>query len=80
MHQPFYKDLVSGQYKLPWTRLHALKDYRGMVRVLEDFPRVHQTFNVVPSMLAQVEEYATGEACGRLLALRPQARRGSHRR
>ncbi|HSW50366.1 MAG TPA: glycoside hydrolase family 57 protein, partial [Bryobacteraceae bacterium] len=62
MHQPFYKDLVSGEYKLPWTRLHALKDYRGMVRVLEDFPEVHQTFNVVPSMMVQVEEYAEGRA------------------
>ena len=73
MHQPFYKDLVSGQYKLPWTRLHALKDYRGMVRVLEEFPRVHQTFNVVPSMLAQVEEYATGQASDAFLrcALKP---------
>src|ERR1035438_5048680 len=29
MHQPFYKDLVSGEYKLPWTRMHALKDYYG---------------------------------------------------
>ena len=38
MHQPFYKDLVSGEYKLPWTRMHALKDYYGMVRILEEFP------------------------------------------
>ena len=38
MHQPFYKDLISGEYKLPWTRLHALKDYYGMVKVLEEFP------------------------------------------
>ena len=32
MHQPFYKDLWTGEYRLPWTRLHALKDYAGMVR------------------------------------------------
>src|ERR1035441_8092983 len=38
MHQPFYKDLASGEYKLPWTRMHALKDYYGMVRILEEFP------------------------------------------
>src|SRR5260370_8928889 len=62
MHQPFYKDLVSGEYKLPWTRMHALKDYYGMVRILEEFPKVHQTFNLVPSMMAQVEEYAAGAA------------------
>ncbi len=62
MHQPCYKDLVTGEYKLPWTRLHALKDYYGMVRILELFPRVRQTFNLVPSLIAQIEEYASGEA------------------
>mgnify|MGYP005809940671 CR=1 FL=1 len=62
MHQPFYKDLMTQEYKLPWTRMHALKDYYGMVKVLEEFPEVHQTFNLVPSMLVQVEEYAAGQA------------------
>ena len=62
MHQPFYKDLATGEYKLPWTRLHALKDYYGMVEILREFPNVRQTFNLVPSMMAQVEEYARGEA------------------
>ena len=62
MHQPFYKDLASGEYKLPWTRMHALKDYYGMVRILEEFPAIRQTFNLVPSMMAQVEEYAAGTA------------------
>jgi alpha-amylase/alpha-mannosidase (GH57 family) len=62
MHQPFYKDLASGEYKLPWTRLHALKDYYGMVAILRQFPAIHQTFNLVPSMMAQVDEYALGEA------------------
>jgi alpha-amylase/alpha-mannosidase (GH57 family) len=73
MHQPFYKDLISGEYKLPWTRMHALKDYYGMVRILEEFPQVHQTFNLVPSMMAQVSEYAAGEAVDPFLdnALKP---------
>ncbi len=62
MHQPFYKDLWTGEYKLPWTRLHALKDYYGMVKVLEEFPSVHQTFNLVPSLMVQIEEYAAGTA------------------
>jgi alpha-amylase/alpha-mannosidase (GH57 family) len=60
MHQPQYRDPSSGQYVLPWTRLHALKDYWGMVRVLEEFPGVHATFNMVPSLGAQLEEYASG--------------------
>ena len=73
MHQPFYKDLVSGEYKLPWTRMHALKDYYGMVRILEEFPQVRQTFNLVPSMMAQVAEYAAGRAADPFLqvALKP---------
>ena len=62
MHQPFYKDLVSGEYRLPWTRFHALKDYYGMVKILEEFPAVHQTFNLVPSVVVQIEEYASGKA------------------
>src|SRR6516164_2692288 len=62
MHQPFYKDLWTGEYKLPWTRLHALKDYAGMVEILEEFPHIRQTFNLVPSMILQIEEYAEGKA------------------
>ena len=73
MHQPFYKDLISGEYKLPWTRMHALKDYYGMVRILEEFPEVRQTFNLVPSMMVQVAEYAAGTAADPFLqmALKP---------
>src|SRR3990172_758801 len=62
MHQPYYKDLLKGVYRLPWTRLHALKDYYGMVAILKEFPRVHVTFNLVPSLLAQMEDYAQGTA------------------
>jgi len=61
MHQPQYRDPVSGRYMLPWTRLHALKDYWGMVKVLGEFPGVHATFNIVPLLAAQIEEYASGK-------------------
>jgi len=61
-HQPFYKDLVTGAYRLPWTRLHALKDYYGMVKLLDEFPNVHQNFNLVPSLMVQIEDYAAGTA------------------
>ncbi len=73
MHQPFYKDLISGRYKMPWTRLHALKDYYGMVRILEEFPEIHQTFNLAPSLVVQIEDYAAGKASDPFLtcALKP---------
>jgi len=62
MHQPFYKDLVTGEYRLPWVRMHGLKDYYGMVKLAEEFPRVHQTFNLVPSLITQLQDYARGTA------------------
>lgn len=61
MHQPQYRDPATGEYLLPWTRLHALKDYWGMVKVLEEFPRVHATFNFVPLLAEQIREYASGQ-------------------
>jgi len=61
MHQPQYRDPETGAYVLPWTRLHALKDYWGMIEVLRDFPGFHATFNVVPSLGLQLEEYASGK-------------------
>jgi alpha-amylase/alpha-mannosidase (GH57 family) len=60
MHQPQYRDPSTGRFVLPWTRLHATKDYWGMVRVLREFPGVHATFNFVPLLAAQIEEYASG--------------------
>jgi alpha-amylase/alpha-mannosidase (GH57 family) len=61
-HQPFYKDLVTGEYRLPWVRLHALKDYYGMVKLLDEFPNVHQNFNLVPSLTTQIQDYVSGTA------------------
>jgi alpha-amylase/alpha-mannosidase (GH57 family) len=61
MHQPQYRDPEGGEYVLPWTRLHAIKDYWGMVKVLQEVPEFHATFNVVPSLGMQLEEYASGK-------------------
>jgi alpha-amylase/alpha-mannosidase (GH57 family) len=69
MHQPFYEDLVTGEHILPWVRLHALKDYFGMVALLKEFPDVKVTFNLVPSLLVQLEAFAEGRARDRYLEL-----------
>ena len=61
-HQPFYKDLVEDRYTMPWVRLHALKDYYGMAAELRAFPQVHLTINLVPSLMAQLQDYALGRA------------------
>jgi alpha-amylase/alpha-mannosidase (GH57 family) len=62
MHQPYYEDLVTHEHILPWVRLHALKDYYGMAALLREFPGVHVTFNLVPSLLVQLEAFATDRA------------------
>src|SRR5204863_8707448 len=62
MHQPFYKDLVRQCYVMPWAYLHATKHYLGMAALAGEFPNVHQTFNLVPSLLLQLEEYGAGSA------------------
>ena len=69
MHQPFYEDLATGEHILPWVRLHALKDYYGMVALLREFPGVKVTFNLVPSLLVQLEAFAAGRAHDRCLEL-----------
>ena len=69
MHQPFYQDLLTHEHVLPWVRLHALKDYWGMVAILREFPRIKATFNLVPSLLVQLEAFAHEEARDRHLEL-----------
>ena len=69
MHQPLYQDLLTGEHILPWVRLHALKDYWGMVALLRDFPALRLTFNLVPSMLVQLEAFARDEARDRHLEI-----------
>src|SRR5258708_10602109 len=69
MHQPYYEDLVTREHILPWVRLHALKDYYGMVALLREFPHVRMTFNLVPSMLVQLQAFAEDRAKDRYLEL-----------
>lgn len=58
MHQPYYKDPLSNCVLLPWVRLHATKGYYDMLSILEEFPQIHQTFNLVPSLIEQLQDYA----------------------
>src|SRR6201747_338309 len=69
MHQPYYEDLATREHILPWVRLHALKDYYGMVALLREFPDVRMTFNLVPSLLVQLEAFAADRARDQFLEL-----------
>jgi len=69
MHQPYYEDPLTGEHLLPWVRLHALKDYYGMAALTREFPTVRMTFNLVPSLLVQLEAFADNRARDRDLEL-----------
>lgn len=56
-HQPYYTDDLSGETPMPWVRLHGVKDYWGMAKLLEELPEFHATINLVPSLLVQIEAY-----------------------
>lgn len=69
MHQPFYKDLVTEEYLLPWVRLHGVKDYYQMAVLAKKFPSVKQNFNFVPSLLLQLEDVSKGNIKDKFLEL-----------
>jgi alpha-amylase/alpha-mannosidase (GH57 family) len=58
MHQPEYRNLRSGEYQLPWTYLHVIKDYVDMVAHLEAVPEARAVINFAPILLEQIEDYA----------------------
>jgi len=62
MHQPYYKDPVRNEYALPWTYLHGIKDYYDMPAIVEDTPGARAVFNLVPSLVEQLQDYAAGTA------------------
>lgn len=68
-HQPLYKSHLTDQYRLPWVRLHGTKDYLDLVLLLEQFPELHQTVNLVPSLILQIEDYVEERAIDPYLKL-----------
>ncbi len=60
MHQPFYRDLRTGEIPMPWVRLHGAKDYLHMAEVLARHPAMHLTINMVPSLTDQGQAWAEG--------------------
>jgi alpha-amylase/alpha-mannosidase (GH57 family) len=58
MHQPQYRDALTGEYVLPWTYLHAIKDYTDMAAHLEAQPAARAVVNFTPVLIEQLEELA----------------------
>ena len=73
-HQPLYKSRVSAtaaaaEYRLPWVRLHGVKDYLDLVLLLAKYPKLHQTVNLVPSLILQIEDCIADKALDPYLAV-----------
>ena len=56
-HQPYYSTPDRGCNTLPWVRLHAIKSYYDMGRMLEQYPEIQCTINLSGSLLEQLREY-----------------------
>jgi len=67
MHQPYYRDNLSGKTKMPWVFLHAIKNYYDMPYMLSLNPKIKATFNLVPSLIEQINHYIDGNANDELL-------------
>jgi alpha-amylase/alpha-mannosidase (GH57 family) len=59
MHQPQYRDALTGQYVLPWTYLHAVKDYTDMAAHLENNREARAVVNFSPLLIEQIEDIAS---------------------
>jgi len=62
MHQPTYRSPLTGRYELPWVLLHAMRDYYDMPALAAGHEGVRPVFNLVPGMVKQLMDYASGEA------------------
>jgi alpha-amylase/alpha-mannosidase (GH57 family) len=58
MHQPQYRDAESGEFLLPWTYLHGIKDYSDMAHHIEAVPGAMAVVNFSPVLLEQLDDYS----------------------
>ena len=67
MHQPYYKDDKENTTLMPWVFLHAIKDYYDIPWYGSSFSNIKATYNLVPSLIAQIESYINQTAQDKLL-------------
>lgn len=61
MHQPLYKDLLTGKYHLPWVRLHSTFSYYDMAKMMDKCPGIKCTFNLTSSLIWQLIDISNSE-------------------
>jgi alpha-amylase/alpha-mannosidase (GH57 family) len=62
LHQPLYRLRGERVCFMPWVRLHAIRSYYDMPRVLEEFPAVRPTFNLTATLIEQIRAYERGDS------------------
>jgi len=60
MHQPYYRDMSTGERTMPWVRLHGIHSYYDMLKLHEMFPNIRGTINFVASLMDQLYDYVEG--------------------
>ncbi len=61
MHQPNYVNPDTDHSLMPWVRMHAIKDYYDMGRIVEQVPGAKAVFNFVPSLWEQLLRMSDGD-------------------
>lgn len=57
MHQPVYQLTPESDYIMPWTRLHAVKDYLDMLTIIKNHKNIKLNFNIVPILVDSFIRY-----------------------
>lgn len=69
MHQPYYKDDKSSETLMPWVFLHSIKDYYDIPWYGKNFKKIKATYNLVPSLIEQINSYINNSANDKLLEI-----------
>ncbi len=57
-HQPLYWNRLTGEYELPWVRVHGVQEYLDSPLILLEHPGIVVTYNLQPSLLWQLLDHA----------------------
>lgn len=69
MHQPWYIDPFTQEFEMPWVFLHAIKDYYEMPWLVSRYKKIKATFNLVPSLIKQLQIYSENPSSCKFLNL-----------
>jgi len=74
MHQPSYRNGFERVSVMPLVFIHAAKDYYDMLRLATSRESIRTTFNLVPSLLDQIEGFQEPESDVFLQVLRKKVK------